>query len=63
MTAETYKPDPDQEQTSTDKNEVDDDYDEVALFFDECRGDKEVQALNESIEAVGSQTNINTGRN
>jgi hypothetical protein len=59
MTAETYKPDPDQKQESSQKE--DDDYDPVAVFFEESLGDKEVQALNDSIEALGSQ--INTSRN
>lgn len=60
MITETYKPDPDQGRESNNEKD-DDDYDPVATLFDECLGDKEVQALNESIEALGSQ--INTSRN
>ena len=60
MTAETYKPDPDQEQEQESSQE-DDDYDPVAVFFEESLGAKEVEALNESIAALGHQ--INNSRN
>lgn len=59
MTAENYKPDPEQEQESSQKE--DDDYDPVADFFEESLGAKEVEALNESIAALGYQ--INNSRN
>lgn len=59
MTTETYKPDPDQGRESNNEKD-DDDYDPVAILFDEILGVIEVEALNDSIEAFGSQ--INTSR-
>lgn len=58
MTAETYKPDPDQKQEQESSQKEDDGYDPVAVFFVEILGAKEVEALNESIAALGYQINI-----
>lgn len=58
MTVENHKPDP--EERESDKDDKDDDYNPAAFFFEEAIGAKEVEALNNSIEELGSQ--INTSR-